>query len=103
MLVMFGHRRNRHRVNSAAGYQQLEFQISSPRSMLLAKGAREETVVGNFNNECIWGAKITKQESLLSHILGTKEITKFPLSVTKDNLKKHLTLVGEIPFSLRQM
>lgn len=65
---------------------------------------RYETV-GNFNNECILGTKITKlKESLLSHILGTKEITKFPLAlVTKDHLRKHLTLVGGIPISLKQM
>lgn len=84
-------------------YQQLEFQISTPRSKLLAKRIWEETMLGNFNNECIWRTKITKQESLLSHILGTKQITEFPVLVIKDHLKKHLTLVGEIPFSLKQM
>lgn len=103
ILAMFDHWRNRHRVNSVAGYQQLELQISSPCSKLLAKGVWEETVVGNFNNDSIWGIKITKQESLLSHILGTKEINKFPVLVIKNHVKKHLTIVGEIPFSLMQM
>lgn len=60
-------------------------------------------MVGNFNNDSIWGIKITKQESLLSHILGIKEIIEFPVLVTKNHVKKHLTIVGEIPFSLMQM
>lgn len=70
-----------------------------PNIKLPAKEIGGDTVVGNFNNECIWGTKITKQESLLSLIPGTKEITKFPVLVIKDHLRKHLTLVGEIPIS----
>lgn len=58
------------------GTSSLSSKYQALTASCLQKGY-ERTVLGNFNNECIWRTKITKQESLLSHILGTKQITKF--------------------------